>query len=320
MKKFVSVLMALLFLLGICGPVAAEEEIPTFSGLVTDIAEGSITVFNAFGAKINFKVEDPAIAAPVVGSFVDVAYVGDIAAIPVASAITVVTPAVVKSISGTVETVESDKITVKPAKGSAITVSLLASTAVTGKAETYKVGDTVTVTYSECSQYMTIVNLATVIEVTKVKEEKKEEDTTNKKLTGVVTSILPDGDRFTIRTSKGKSWTFKIRSKTSFPSKKEFTVGCTVTVTYDGYASSKPYAKKVNVTKTAEETERGKIYKKSGTVEYFGGMMIGLTNGFEADLAYAKHTGKSKREAGRKVTIYYYKKNGENFATKVQWK
>lgn len=318
MKKFVSVMMALLFLLGMC-TFAIAEELPTFSGLVTDIAEGTITVYNAFGAKIIFMVVDPAIAAPEIGSLVEIAYAGDLATIATANAITVVTPAVVKSISGTISAVETDKITVKPSKGSSVTVSLIASTLVTGKAETYKEGDTVTVTYSELSQYMTVINIATKIEVTKVKQEKKEEDTTNKKLTGVVTAYSENGT-ISIRTSKGKNWTFKLRSKTSFTSKKKVEIGCTVTITYDGYASNRPYAKKVNVTKTKEETERGKTYKKSGTVEDIGGMVITLTDGFQADLAYAKHTGKTDRGPGKKVTVYYYKQNGFNYATKVKWK
>ena len=319
MKKFVSVLMALLFLLGTCAFTVAED-LPKFSGLVTDVNGGIFTVVNAYGTTLNFQMDDPDDLMPDIGALVELTYTGDLTAIPSVTEFTVITPATVKSMSGTLNTVETGKITVKPSKGSAVSFNLLTGTTVSGKAQTYKEGDTVTVTYAECVQFMSTVNLALNVEITKIKQEKKDdEDTTNKKLTGVVTSFSHGGN-ITIRTSKGKTWTFKLYSKTAFPSKKDLENGCTVTITYDGYASNRPYAKKVNVTKTREETERGKTYKKSGTVSFFEGMAIGLTNGFVADVAYAKHSGKGPREPGRKVTVYYYKQNGENYATKIKWK
>ena len=323
MKKIVSVLLALLFLLGMSVPAMAEDvQLPIFSGIVTDLTEESITVVSAYGSTLTFKLDDPELEVPAIGSLVDVAYTGDISTMASVNAITVVNEAKIKSMNGTVSAVETDKLTVKPSKGNTVTVNLIASTTVTGKAKTYKEGDTVTVTYAECTQFMTTVNLAVNVEVTKVKQEKKANDDdslTNKKLTGVVVA-LEHGNYISVRTSKGKLWTFKLYSRTAFPSKKTLELGCTVTITYDGYASNRPYAKKVNVTKTKTETERGKTYKKSGTVEFFEGMEIGLTNGFSADVAYAKHSGKGDRVPGRKVTVYYYVSNGRNYATKIKWK
>ena len=319
MKKFVSLLMALLFLLGISVSAIAED-LPKFSGIVTDANEGSVTVVNANGNTLTFKLDDPAIDIPDIGSTVEIAYTGDFSSAAIINSITLITPANIKTVSGVVTAVEVGKITVKPAKGNSVVISILPSTSVSGKADAYKEGDTVTVTYAECAQYMSSVNLGINVEVTKVKQEKKaeEEDTTNKKLTGVVTYV--DHSEIEIRISKGKYWTFKVSSHTKYPSRKQLEEGCTVTITYDGYASKHPYAKKINVTKTRTETERGKTYKKSGTVEYFEGMAIGLTNGFHADVAYAKHSGKGDRVPGRKVTVYYYKQDGENYATKIKWK
>ena len=317
MKKFVSLLMALLFLLGISVSAFAED-LPKFSGLVTDVSEGTLTVCNANGNTLTFTLSDPAIEIPEIGALIELSYSGDLITVAEVADITVITPANLKPVSGTVAIVDASSISVKPAKGKAVTVAILPSTTVSGKAETYKEGDTVTVTYAEYTQFMATVNLCISVEVTKIKQEKKEEDNTNKKMTGVVTYV--DHSEIEVRTSKGKVWSFKLNSKTKYPSKKQLLEGCTVTITYDGHAAKHPYAKIVKVTKTKEETERGKTYKKSGTVANFGGMVINLTNGFWADVAYAKHSGKGDRVPGRKVTVYYYKQNGENYATKIKWK
>ena len=320
MKKLISVLMALLFVMGISVSATAEE-LPKFSGLVTESTVDSVTVVNANGNALTFKLKDDATDYPDIGAFIEIAYSGDLSSVILVETITVLTPATQKTVSGTVTAIETGKITVKPGKGNSVVCNLISSTYVSGKAETYKEGDTVTVTYAECVQFMTTVNLATHIEVTRIKQEKKteDEDTTNKQLTGVVTYW--DGSKLSIRTSKGKTWTFKINSHTKYPSRKELDEGCTATVTYDGYASAHPYAKKINVTKTKSETERGKTYKKTGVCgQYAEDWCMVLKDGTYFEIAGAKHSGKSHRGEGYKVTITYYIKNGVNYATKLQWK
>ena len=318
MKKIVSLLMAVLFLLGSMTFVFADEtELPKVTGIITNVTEKDVVVTLSNGNLLTLSIAAD-LEVPMVGTYADVYYSGDIATVLTAEAIITLSEAVLKTLEGTVSVFDASSLTIKTKKGTYATFNILSTATISGKAESLEEGQTVTVTYSELTQFMSTVYLATGIEITKAVTKKTEEDTTNKSLTGVVTSL--SDSRITIKTSKGKKWTFRIGSKTGFPSSKELEVGCTVKITYDGYASNSPTAKKIKVTKTREETERGTIYKKSGTVASFEGMVITLTNGFWADLAYAKHTGKKTHEVGKKVTIYYYTYGGENYATKIKWK
>lgn len=320
MKKLISVFMAVLFALSLITVAAAEGQ--TFTGIVTYNAADSFTVVNAYGSQLTFsKGKVPAV--PAVGSTITVAFSGDLSALPVAESVTVENAAVVKTASGTVKSVTASQFVLETADSVLLTVTVTDGTKIKGKANKLAAGQTVSIIYTESSQFVTVINLATEIEITAVKAAETktvevtvdEKKTTNKKVSGTVTKLT--SSKITVKTSKGRTWTFRRTNKTSYSGKYELKTGCTVTVYYDGYASQSPNAKKIKVTKAASTEPT--THTKKGTCEYFGGMMIGLTNGFEADVAYAKHSGSGYRGEGTQVKVTYYTKNGCNYATRIKW-
>ena len=107
--------------------------------------------------------------------------------------------------------------------------------------------------------------------------------------------------------------------KTKKRGKYDLAVGSTVTITYDGYASKHPLAKRITVKKPASDKE----YKtKSGTVSQYipGDCMLLKSGHYFYITGSTKMTGKGEQQIGTKVTITYYVKNGENYATKIKWK
>lgn len=327
-KKLLALVMALLCALTIVPfagadttadtAIAAVSEIPTMSGLVIAANKTSITVANETGSMIKFGLVEGAIVPPI-GSTVSLTYSGDAAIDAVADTITITAQAATKTVSGTVVSVNAGTVVVDCGKNVILTLTTTDSTAISGKAKTLSAGNVVTVVYAEANIYLTVVDIATSIEITAVKQEKKTDpdDTTNKTISGKVTKITDTS--FTIHTSKNKNYTFKIKSKTKTSGKYEFKVGCTVTVTYDGYASKSPMAKKIKVTKDADAPE----YKtmKGVVSQLLPDEALLLKTGHYFHITKnTKNKGTAPKAIGTKVTITYYVKNGENYATKIIWR
>lgn len=324
MKKAMSLLLALMFALSLVTFTAAETN--EFAGTVTGYGLGSITVVNANGNVVSFFITDQEAEIPDLGAVISVAYEGDFNTGFTATAITLIAEPTHTVISGTVTAAGPLSFTLSCGNSVVHDIQISADTAITGKATVISVGDTADVTYTAINVLDTVTNFASAVNITALAKEKKtekaekekEENLINKKLSGVVYKLTEK--RITIRTSKGKEWTFILNSRTGYPGKFDLDIGSTVTITYDGYASDHPAAKKVKTTKEADY--RLVTYTKSGKCSFFEGMAIGIGNDFSADVAYAKHSGKGKHEPGTKVTVTYYTnpENGRNYATKIKWK
>lgn len=323
MKKLISLLMVVLTVFSMF-PVSFAEEAPAFEGLVSATYPAAFTVTNSFGTTLTFAVSE-GVAVPQVGSAVAVSYEGDITDQLVATAVTVEAASTQKTVSGAVASVTAEGFVVLTAEGALIPVITGDSTVISGKAETVVPGSTVTVTYAECVQALTTVNIAVSVDVTAIAAEKiteqneKKEDTTNKTLSGTVVTLTDK--KVTIKTSKGKKWTFKLNKHTQVRGKK-LEVGAKCTITYDGYASQSPNAKRIKVTKSAPApTPTTKKY--SGVCCYFGNKELGI-EGAQIHWVIDKNTkmtGKGFRGVGTNVTVtYYYGSDGMNHATKINWK
>lgn len=324
MKKLISIVLAVMFAFSLLTVAAADEG--AFTGIVTANNGATFTVANSYGTMLTFAKGAALAGTPTVGSTVTVDFSGSIATQLYAENVTVENMAVVKAASGTVRRINGQQVVIETAQSVLISLYVSDSTAIGGKANALAVGQTVNVTYSESVQFVTVVDIATAIEITgtakdsnvevNVDDKKEEKDTTNKKLTGTVTKLTDS--KVTIKTSKGKTWSFRLNKYTSYSGKYDFEVGCTVNVTYDGYASNVPAAKKINITKGA--SHEPETHKTTGYCTFLEGMAIGLDNGFQGDILTAKQSGNGYRGEGTKCTVTYYVDNyGYNIVTKIKW-
>lgn len=308
MKKLISLFLAMLFLLGSFTVVSAEGE--AFTGTVINATEATMTVMNEFGTLLTFVPADN-VAMPAIGSTVTVGFSGDLTTQLIAEQINVDAEPVLAAANGTVASVAAETFVVTLDNGAAQEYRLSAYTEIAGKAEALEAGQLVAVTYVESAYGPAAVKVEIAEKPVVVQPV---EDVTDKTLSGEVTKLTKD--KITIKTKKGKTWSFKLAKKTKVSGKYDLEVGSTVTVTYDGYASKVPAAKKIKVTKAATQ------YKTmSGTVsQYLKNDALLLKDGHYFHIKGAKNTGKGLHEIGTKVTITYYVKNGENYAVKVNWK
>lgn len=308
MKKLISLFLAVLFLLGTVTVVNAEGE--PFKGVVIDETADTLTVMNEFGTLLTF-VPGEGLEMPALGSTVTVDYSGDLTTQLVADAVTVDAAPVALTANVTVAAIGENVFTATLEDGTQKEFRFNETTAITGKAAALEAGQKVTVTYVETA-YSAVAQQIEIAEPVVVVEPV--EDVTNKTLSGKVTKLTDS--KITIKTKKGKSWTFKYSKKSKVSGKYDLKVGCTVTITYDGYASKNPLAKKIKVTKAAAN------YKTmSGTCsQYLKDDCMLLKNGHYFYIKGAKMTGKGNPGVGTKCTITYYVKNGEKYAVKINWK
>ncbi|MDO4494049.1 MAG: hypothetical protein Q4C53_09220 [Clostridia bacterium] len=320
MKRVLSLIMAVMFALSMI-TVSTAENAP-FRGIVTRSVLEDFTVTAENGTTLSFNTGDGSIA-PTVGTVVEVHYDGNPGEALVVKGIDTVQDADVRTETGIITDITGNTFIVATDTGLMLTFVTGTGEEISGKAAELAKGQKVKVIYSEVNAIVT-VNLVIGVEVLEtatqkvVKEAEKEEIPVNKTLTGTVTAL--SSSKITIKTSKGKKWTFKRTKKSKVRGKYSLDVGAKVTITYDGYASQHPLAKRIKV-RSAAPAPGPTMKKISGVVEYFGGMAIGLKGkNFSADVAYAKHTGKGYHGEGTEVTITYYTENGRNYATKINWK
>ena len=207
-------------------------------------------------------------------------------------------------------------------------------------------GDTVTVTLSgdpavsayavsfEVKTFGTARNpAATPTAVPSSSSPASDQDTSliDKKLNGTVTELT--SKKMTIRTSKGKSYTFKRVKSTQYTGKYKLEVGATVKVRYDGYASKRPDAKEIRVTAAAPKvtpTPKPKVITPEPAVELhtFTGEVIEwsakkaelwMEGGLFLDCTNAKIYNREYAIPGMiaRVTYYWDRANGRDVATKV---
>ncbi|MDO4493387.1 MAG: hypothetical protein Q4C53_05795 [Clostridia bacterium] len=320
MKKFLALLMAVMFAFG-CVTVASADG-KGYAGVVTSVYPNAVTVSNSHGASLTFIVPSN-LSVPELGTSVSIDYSGDISTQMTAEKITVQGTPVRRVIKGSVRSVNGGTVVIETSTGVLESIIVNGTTVVSGADTSVKAGQNVEAVVAEVATFMTTAKLAESVTVEKSsakKEEPKQEEKSleNKTLSGTVTELT--GSKISIKTSKGKKWTFKYTNHSYVYGKYDLKKGCKVTITYDGYASDHPVAKKIKTTKAAQEQPEGQTTRKTqGMCNYYGGMSIGLVNGFEADVAYAKHTGSAPHGPGTFVYITYYTEGGSNYATKIQW-
>lgn len=125
-----------------------------------------------------------------------------------------------------------------------------ANTKFSGQSTVLKAGNTVTVYYDGAPIYAkeiqtTAVSAAPAPTAAPTYGGTSDPSQTNKQLTGTVTDY--DYYNVTVYTVNGNYWTFRIGSLTNIYGEYILETGCQVRVTYDGYASSNPVAKSIQV-------------------------------------------------------------------------
>ena len=295
------------------------ETVKEMSGTVVEVAENQIVVSDTKGNTIVFTMTYIQDTEAKAGDEVTISYIGDVLDCPEAVSIQITKDVNIPMITGTVIRIFADEIFVE-----------VQSTQVFGF---YSHKDSFTlegVTELAVGDYGNVYYTGSLLDgptaykfevLTPTKDRSETDSNTpdasleNKHLTGVVTSL--SSSSISILTSKNRTWTFKRSSASSISGKYNLEVGASVRITYDGYASNHPLAKAIKVTAAPDPTP--KTHKTSGVVQYFGGMELGLDNGFSCDCAYAKISGDGNREPGDYATVTYYTQDGRNYATYIRF-
>ena len=326
-------------------PTATSEPTPTpipvysVSGTVISVSSASFSLKMANGNTIQFPLTGSAATAIKEGSEVTVEYTGDILSTPQIQEITVTkeapaaTPAPESDlVAGTVTDVKDSSVSVKVSESATYTFRLSLATEYSFAGDPVvppvAAGDSVQVKYSG-----TLQNSPSALEIevlvasgnrskTSSSSHSSSSDSdnqTNKKLTGIVTSLADS--KVTIRTDNGRSWSFRIVSSTRVSGSYNLEVGSRIRVTYDGYASNSPKAKAINVIAPAgsnpSPSPSPKTKTVTGTITSFDGTMMRLSNGFGC------YTGEATFIDGPVhptdvVKITYYN-DGVNVATRIKY-
>lgn len=252
------------------------------------------------------------------GDSVELTYAGDLLNAPYIVKLEVTEPAGL--FSGTVTAHDNRSVTVKAANGSTLVFALTGNTVIAGADTAIKNHAQVTVTYSG-----SLTGTVSAFEVyIDVPGEEMDPSLIDKTLSGTVTKLT--GSLLSIKTNKGKKYSFKITRDTEENGKYELKVNCTVTVRYDGYASNTPDAKEITVTKAApkptpkptkEPTPKTK--KVSGTITAVCGVWITLDDGhvYTVNSSYTKIKNADLCEIGNWADLTYYKDGSDRICTKA---
>lgn len=158
-----------------------------------------------------------------------------------------------------------------------------------------------------------------------IKPEPHDDSLINKTLKGRVTKL--NSNWLYIETAKGKNFKFERVRSTKYVDKYDLEVGCTVRVTYDGYASDAPEAKKIQVLDPAPiitpEPTIKPVYP-----EYYAGTIIGLSgmwivmddgNTYTLDTSYASIHDFQYCEVGNLASITFFRDHGERIITDIDF-
>ena len=247
-------------------------------------------------------------AAP--GDRVSVTYVGELTKSPTVIRLNVLYETM--SFVGTVTAHDDSSVTVKAKNGSTIVFKLTEYTVIAGEDTVIRNNAQVTVAYTG-----DLTSAVYAFEVyIDVPGEEMDPKLIDKTLTGTVTKLTRS--KLTIRTSKGKTYSFRRVSGTEYTGKYELKVNCTVTVRYDGYASATPDAKEIHVknaapkpTPTPKPTK--KLKKAEGTVTAVCGIWITLDDGhvYTVNSANCTIKGSEMCEIGSHAVFRYYKSGSD---------
>lgn len=291
---------------------SGEVQVTIVSGSVLSYENGELKILTDNLQTIVFHfIPDEEIGR---GDYINVSYVGAFSTKgePTVAQIEIVDKA--ETFSGTVTKHDKDYVQVDSGNGSSIRFMLADYTILSGEEKEIKNNATVTVTYSgDISEYPTAFEV-----YTEVKGDELPERLIDKTLTGTVVKL--NKNSITILTEKGKKWTFNRTADTEYPKgKAKLTVDCTVKITYDGYASSKPDAKKIQVTKAPDP--KPKYHDVTGIVQSVNGIWIVLDDGktYTVNGANCKITGQDFLVPGALAILRYYKDGNDRICVKAEF-
>lgn len=294
--------------------IESSSSSATIQGVIGVISDTSLMMRLENGNIVSLPLSIETYAKP--GDFVEVQYVGNLMSNPLVLNISVLYASA--SFSGTVVAHDQNSVTVESASGTTIKFLFSVDTQVTGAAKEIKNNAQVSVTYSgdlTSSVYAYEICID-------VPGSELDPSLIDKNLTGTVTKL--SNSQMTIKNSKGKKYSFKLVSTTKYIGKYKLEVGCTVNVTYDGYASKTPDAKIVKTTKEAPDptptpTPAKKLKKAEGTVTNVMGIWITLDDGhtYTVNGATCKITGADFAVVGAHAEFRYYKSGSERIVEKA---
>lgn len=252
------------------------------------------------------------------GDIVRVVYAGDLLNDPYVINVNVLESAGL--FCGTVVAHDAGSVTVRAANGSQIVFKITENTVITGEAEEIKNNAQVSVTYSG-SPGTTVYAFEISIDVP---GEELDPSLIDKELSGTVLRLT--SSTVTVRTSKGKNYSFKRVPGTVYSGKYDLKVNTTVTVRYDGYASASPDAKEITVTKAAPKPQptpkpTPKSRRAEGTVTAVCGIWITLDDGhvYTVNTAHCKITGPDYCAVGAHAVFHYYKDGSDRICTTARF-
>ena len=326
-------------------PAFADEPL---QGTVLSVTQTDLMLGLGTGTVLSVKlgaIQNPGVN---VGDEVIVEYTGDVLNAPVATSIALAQPDEANKMTGTVLTVTGNVVFLQVSTTAAYGFTYDAKTTYTfvGMPTNPPVaaGDTVTVTYSgdpavaayavnfEVKTFGAGRGTASIVTPAPASGGSTDPDSLiDKTLNGTVTELT--SKKMTIRTSKGKSYTFKRVKTTQYTGKYKLEKGATVKVRYDGYASKRPDAKEIRVTAAAPKvtpTPKPKEITPSPATELhsFTGEVIEwnsknkslwMEGGLILDCSNAKIYNRDYAIPGMlaKVTYYFDRARGKDIATKV---
>lgn len=235
---------------------APQEVIPavesgTVDGTVVSVQDNSIIINMENGNTFTFTMTYIDKTEATAGDKVRISYSGSVLENPEALTITVTykAEAAALTMSGYVTEFDKSNLFIKTKSGNVYGFAIDSATKYTGKATEAKVGNEVTITYTG-----DVVSSpkASEVNTTKANTREIEDALKNKTLNGVVTKLKSGS--FTMHAENGHDYTFKKSSSTKISGSYKLAKGTSVKVTYDGYASDSPLAKKIDVYAPADPT------------------------------------------------------------------
>lgn len=223
------------------------------------------------------------------------------------------------------EVMKKDSSTITIANGDVAYVFKFGDTVEITGAKSVKVGDIVSVVYSgELGKNATVNKID--VEVSAPEEPEEDPELIDKTLKGTVTKV--HSGKISIVTGKGKKFSFVRAKKTIYSGDYPLEVGCTVRVRYDGYASSTPDAKEIEVLKEAPvitpvptKKPEPTIYTVSDTIRATNGIWIVLDDGntYTVNSANCKIHHPENCVIGNMAEITYYESGSEKIAVEARF-
>ena len=284
-QSVVNVARALLPVTEAAAPEASDQLGIAQSVTVASVGDGQIVVNAEDGSTLQFStvsLGDPGVRP---GDVVDIEYRGDLLDVPEATSVTIVQAyAASTQVSGTVSMFDKKSVFVLASDGMVYGFNIDTNTQYSGQSTTLKNGNTVTITYSG---ELSGSPLATGIETTAVSaapvqptQETDPGDSSlqNKRLAGTVTDYS-QGYYVTITTSTGHVFTFGITGNTVISEYYVLEVGARIRVTYDGYASNSPNAKKIQVLSLRQDNPDPSpaLYTMEGTLNMYASGYLSIS-------------------------------------------